>query len=296
MAASSTSITVVLRVRSTLSAKVPAETHREGGDVEPARGNGYHHLLSLVDLVREVGVVEQKEDASGRPGQSLVSIDQCVVGCDRVRSAPLPSRPAWDRHRHRTLSIPGRAAAEAISPRSRRVTGSCVYAAYAGTIVGKKQGQLVIDQQGTGEAYATQYLHIAPGPKEIGDRVIKGEAIASVEPTRPENICTSSSGTGSTRKPRGDTDTEAVPVDRTRLLYHWEQAVDLDYAVCGSIDVAASAELDAETRDRLTAAYDARGSTCRHRRRSRRWLRVRLAHQRSGCGAPAARRARERSP
>ena len=60
--------------------------------------------------------------------------------------------------------------------------GACVYAAYSGTIVGKKQGSLVIDHQGTGEAYATQYLHIAPGPKEIGDRVIKGEPIASVRP------------------------------------------------------------------------------------------------------------------
>ena len=57
-----------------------------------------------------------------------------------------------------------------------------MYAAYSGTIVGKGPGQLVIDHQGTGEAYATQYLHIDPGPKEIGDRVIKGEPIASVGP------------------------------------------------------------------------------------------------------------------
>ena len=47
-----------------------------------------------------------------------------------------------------------------------------------------------------------------------------------------------------------------MPVDPTRLLYRWEQALDLDYAVLGSVDVAAAAELDAETAGvTLTAAY-----------------------------------------
>ncbi|HEY5980083.1 MAG TPA: M23 family metallopeptidase [Microlunatus sp.] len=125
--------------------------------------------------------------------------------------------------------------------------GACVYAAYAGTIVGKKQGSLVIDHQGTGEAYATQYLHIAPGPKEVGDRVIKGEPIAAVRPNEAGDHLHFELWHWITRHPRGDTDTEAVPVDPTRLLYHWEQAVDLDYAVLGSIDAAAAAELDTGT-------------------------------------------------
>jgi murein DD-endopeptidase MepM/ murein hydrolase activator NlpD len=63
--------------------------------------------------------------------------------------------------------------------------GSCVYAAYSGTIVGKEQAQLVIDHQGRGEAYASRYFHITPGPKAIGDRVVKGESIASVNPQGP---------------------------------------------------------------------------------------------------------------
>jgi hypothetical protein len=134
--------------------------------------------------------------------------------------------------------------------------GACVYAAYSGTIVGKKQGSLVIDHQGTGEAYATQYLHISPGPKEIGDRVIKGEPIASVRPHPAGDHLHFELWHWIAPSPQGDTDTEAVPVDPTRLLYHWEQALDLDYAVLGSIDAAAGAELDAETAGpALTAAY-----------------------------------------
>ncbi|HEY5787447.1 MAG TPA: peptidoglycan DD-metalloendopeptidase family protein [Microlunatus sp.] len=138
--------------------------------------------------------------------------------------------------------------------------GACVYAAYSGTIVGKKQGSLVIDHQGTGEAYASQYLHIAPGPKEVGDRVIKGEPIASVRPHPAGDHLHFELWHWITRNPQGDTDTEAVPVDPTRLLYHWEQAVDLDYAVLGSVDAAAGAELDAEAAGAtLTSAYDAAG-------------------------------------
>lgn len=45
----------------------------------------------------------------------------------------------------------------------------------------------------------------------------------------------------------GDTDSEAEPVDPTRLLSHWEEALDLDYAILGSIDAAAGSDLDAAT-------------------------------------------------
>jgi hypothetical protein len=138
--------------------------------------------------------------------------------------------------------------------------GSCVFAAYSGTIVGRDQGHLVIDHQGTGEAYASQYLHVTPGPKAIGDRVVKGESIASVKPHVAGDHLHFELWHWITETPQGDTDTEAVPVDPTRLLYHWEQAADLDYAVLGSIDAAASAELDAETPGPiLAAAYDAVG-------------------------------------
>jgi murein DD-endopeptidase MepM/ murein hydrolase activator NlpD len=137
--------------------------------------------------------------------------------------------------------------------------GACVYAAYSGTIVGKKQGSLVIDHQGTGEAYATQYLHISPGPKEIGDRVIKGEPIASVRPHPAGDHLHFELWHWIAPSPQGDTDTEAVPVDPTRLLYHWEQALDLDYAVLGSIDPPSP---------RRTSPPR---SPCRRRLRSRRW-------------------------
>jgi hypothetical protein len=138
--------------------------------------------------------------------------------------------------------------------------GSCVYAAYSGTIVGKEQGQLVIDHQGTGEAYASQYLHITPGPKAIGDRVVKGEPIASVRPHQAGDHLHFELWHWITATPQGDTDTAAVPVDPTRLLYHWELALSLDYAVLGSIDAAASDELDSETvGTALTAAYEAAG-------------------------------------
>ena len=138
--------------------------------------------------------------------------------------------------------------------------GSCVYAAYSGTIVGKEPGQLVIDHQGRGEAYASRYLHITPGPKSIGDRVVKGEAIASVNPHVAGDHLHFELWHWITATPQGDPDAEAVPVDPTRLLYHWEQALDLDYAVLGSIDAAADADLDSQALGAtLTAAYDAAG-------------------------------------
>lgn len=139
-------------------------------------------------------------------------------------------------------------------------SGSCVFAAYSGTIVGKDPGQLVIDHQGEGEAYASRYLHIDHGPKAIGDRVVKGEPIARVRAHAAGDHLHFELWHWATAAPQGDPDAEAVPVDPTRLLYHWEQALELDYAVLGSIDMAASAELDSETPGAiLTSAYDDAG-------------------------------------
>ena len=126
-------------------------------------------------------------------------------------------------------------------------SGACVFAAYSGTIVGKEPGQLMIDHQGEGEAYASRYLHVTPGPKAIGDRVVKGEPIAAVRPHVAGDHLHFELWHWVASAPQGNPDAEAVPVDPTRLLYHWEQALELDYAVLGSIDAAASAELDAET-------------------------------------------------
>jgi hypothetical protein len=138
--------------------------------------------------------------------------------------------------------------------------GSCVFSAYSGTIVGKEPGHLVVDHQGRGEAYASQYVHVTPGPKAIGDRVVKGEPIASVNPHVAGDHLHFELWHWITATPQGDTHNQAVPVDPTRLLYHWEQALELDYAVLGSIDAAATAELDAEALGAtLTAAYDAAG-------------------------------------
>jgi hypothetical protein len=138
--------------------------------------------------------------------------------------------------------------------------GSCVFAAYSGTIVGKGPTQLVIDHQGEGEAYASQYLHIEPGPKAIGDRVVKGEPIAKVRAHTAGDHLHFELWHWVTAAGQGNPDAEVVPVDPTRLLYHWEQALELDYAVLGSIDVAASAELDSETPGAtLTSAYDDAG-------------------------------------
>ena len=134
--------------------------------------------------------------------------------------------------------------------------GSCVYAAYSGTIIGKNPGSLVIDHQGTGQAYASQYLHITPGPKAIGHRVAKGEPIASVIPHEAGDHLHFALWHWITPTPQGDPDAEAVPVDPTRLLYYWGQALELDWAVLGSIDAAASAELDSEIMGRtLTTVY-----------------------------------------
>ena len=140
--------------------------------------------------------------------------------------------------------------------------GSCVFAAYSGTIVGKDPGQLVIDHQGEGGAYASRYLHIDHGPKAIGERVVKGEPIASVRPHAAGDHLHFELWHWVTAAPQGNPDAEAVPVDPTRLLYHWEQALELDYAVLGSIDMAASAELDSETPGAtLTSAYSDAGMT-----------------------------------
>ncbi len=141
-------------------------------------------------------------------------------------------------------------------------SGSCVFAAYSGTIVGKDPGQLVIDHQGEGGAYASRYLHIDHGPKAIGDRVVKGEPIASVRPHAAGDHLHFELWHWVTAAPQGNPDAEAVPVDPTRLLYHWEQALDLDHAALGSIDMAASAELDSETPGAtLTSAYSDAGMT-----------------------------------
>jgi len=125
--------------------------------------------------------------------------------------------------------------------------GSCVFAAYAGTIVDKGPGKIVIDHQGRGEAYATQYLHIEPGPKAVGDRVIKGEPIASVKSHHLGDHLHFELWHWVHLKPSGNPDTEAVPVDPTRLLYHWEQALALSYATLGAIDATVAGDLDAGT-------------------------------------------------
>ena len=137
--------------------------------------------------------------------------------------------------------------------------GSCVYAAYSGTVVDRRPGQLVIDHQGTGEAYASKYLHIAPG-LNIGDPVLKGEPIASVIPHMAGDHLHFELWHWITPTPQGDPDAAAVPIDPTRLLYYWEQALELDWAVLGTIDAAASAELDSETPGAtLGTSYEAAG-------------------------------------
>lgn len=138
--------------------------------------------------------------------------------------------------------------------------GSCVFAAYSGTIVGKEPGQLVIDHQGEGEAYASRYLHVTPGPKAIGDRVVKGEAIAAVRSHVAGDHLHFELSHWVTEAPHGNPDAEAVTIDPTRLLYRWEEVLALDYAVLGSIVAAAGAELDAETVGAaLASAYDTAG-------------------------------------
>lgn len=140
--------------------------------------------------------------------------------------------------------------------------GSCVFAVYGGTIVDKGPGKLVIDHQGSGEAYASQYLHIDPGPKAIGDRVIKGEPIASVEAHDAGDHLHFELWHWVAESPRGNPDTEAVPVDPTRLLAHWEQAQALDYGTLGAIDDAVTADLDAANASpAVAAAYAAAGIT-----------------------------------
>lgn len=140
--------------------------------------------------------------------------------------------------------------------------GSCVYAAYSGTIVGKEPGQLVIDHQGEGETYASRYLHVTPGPKEIGEGVVKGEPIAAVRSHPAGDHLHFELSHWVTTVRQNNPDTEAVPVDPTRLLYRWEEALELDYAVLGSVAESARADLDAETPGAaLIAAYADAGLT-----------------------------------
>jgi hypothetical protein len=122
--------------------------------------------------------------------------------------------------------------------------GSCVFAAYGGTIVDKRAGKLVIDHQGTGEAYASQYLHIDSGPKGVGDQVIKGEPIAAVKPHHLGDHLHFELWHWVHARPHGNPDTEAVPIDPTRLLYHWEQALAMSYATLGQVDMLVSSDLD----------------------------------------------------
>ena len=63
--------------------------------------------------------------------------------------------------------------------------GNCVFAAYAGTIVDKSSAQLAITHHDNDAAFATQYIHIVPGPKNVGDRVLTGERLRQADRVRP---------------------------------------------------------------------------------------------------------------
>jgi hypothetical protein len=138
--------------------------------------------------------------------------------------------------------------------------GNCVFAAYAGTIVEKTPAHLTITHHDGGAAFATQYLHIVPGPKVVGDRVVTGEPIASVDHDDAGDHLHFELWHWVSSPPTPNLPMKAVPVDPTRLLYRWEVELELDYAVLGIIDLSFSADLDAGTWSAaLQDAYAAAG-------------------------------------
>ena len=138
--------------------------------------------------------------------------------------------------------------------------GNCVFAAYAGIIVDKSSAQLTITHHDDGAAFATQYIHIVPGPKNVGDRVLTGEPIASVDHHDAGDHLHFELWHWVTSPSSGDLTRQAVPIDPTRLLYRWEVELELDYAVLGGIDPSVSGDLDAVTWSAaLQTAYDSVG-------------------------------------
>ena len=138
--------------------------------------------------------------------------------------------------------------------------GNCVFAAYAGIIVDKSSTQLTITHHDDGAAFATQYIHIVPGAKNVGDRVLTGEAIASVDHHDAGDHLHFELWHWVTSPSSGDLTRQAVPIDPTRLLYRWEVELELDYAVLGGIDPSVSGDLDAVTWSApLQTAYDSVG-------------------------------------
>ena len=53
-------------------------------DVEVSRGRPHDHRLCLVYLEREIVAVDDRKDASGGPGESLVAVDQRMIPSERV--------------------------------------------------------------------------------------------------------------------------------------------------------------------------------------------------------------------
>lgn len=145
-------------------------------------------------------------------------------------------------------------------------SGSVVFAAYSGQVMSIGAHDIVISHQGVGRAYASQYIHIEPLPTvEVGGTVTKGAPIALVQDRGDQ--------------PGGDhlhfelwhwvddtpgpkLDSNAVPIDPTRLLYYWERAHKLDYAVVGTIPSQAAGQLNLGIASpALAAAFVAAGVT-----------------------------------
>lgn len=123
--------------------------------------------------------------------------------------------------------------------------GACVFAAYVGTVEEINSGNVLISHHNGRSAFASKYIHIVPNATlTVGQRVNKGIPIATVGHHDSGDHLHFELWHWVNPNAGIDTDRDAVPVDPTRLLYRWEQELELDYAVLGTIDADVAAALD----------------------------------------------------
>ena len=114
--------------------------------------------------------------------------------------------------------------------------GACVYAAYNGVVSQVGTNDLLIVHAGIHDGFATRYVHVTPLVSRT-DTVVKGEPVALVQPHAAGDHLHFGLWHWVDDEPlAAPAPTTTIPIDPTRLLYHWERVHALDWATIGTLD------------------------------------------------------------